>query len=33
MLSSTRVLTTTWIDGAKMRNSAELEELVWILQR
>ena len=27
MLSSTRVLTTTWIDGAKMRDSAELEAL------
>ena len=27
MLSSTRVLTTTWIDGAKMRYSAELEAL------
>ena len=27
MLSSRRVLTTTWIDGAKMRDSAELEAL------
>ena len=27
MLSSTRVLTTTWIDGAKMRDSDELQEL------
>ena len=27
MLSSTRVLTTTWIDGAKMRNSEELQAL------
>ena len=27
MLSSTRVLTTTWIDGAKMRDSAELKAL------
>ena len=27
MLSSTRVLTTTWIDGAKMRDSEELESL------
>ena len=27
MLSSTRVLTTTWIDGAKMRDSEELQAL------
>ena len=27
MLSSTRVLTTTWIDGAKMRDSDELQAL------
>jgi len=27
MLSSQRVLTTTWIDGAKMRDSAELQAL------
>ena len=27
MLSSTRVLTTTWIDGAKMRDSSELQAL------
>ena len=27
MLSSARVLTTTWIDGAKMRNSEELQAL------
>ena len=27
MLSSTRILTTTWIDGAKMRDSAELQAL------
>ena len=27
MLSSERVLTTTWIDGAKMRDSSELEAL------
>ena len=27
MLSSTRILTTTWIDGAKMRDSTELQAL------